>query len=262
MHKYKGFPKEVERKHLPNNCKAFLNYKNSANSFYFLKQIQPSGCDNYGVDDDGHIPLDSDKEWNFYDADNNPYFRELPGYRDYVGSENVTLFARKRIEFKSNRDVCSTFNYQSLKDVANDLNVFENLRLACNITSYALFSIAVLILILVGFQKGRPSTVVAGLVSVASMNAIILVILCAVALSYISAIDSNSGLMNEVANNDCFKIQGYNTLFKNLQNYILVSYPDEKSYNSTNLIISVSFFAMSFVLIIVMVTCQCISKHF
>ena len=167
--------------------------------------------------------------------------------------QNISLYSKNLPLLKDGKLGCRSFDYSSGDSFEEfDLSSFNNMRIICNIS----FLIMTLV-ILIGycpfffgetkcFSRGchvfPPKRFMFANIYVVSLSiilSVIIIIVCANAISNSSKFKQNIKLINDLSEANCFEYESYNTIFSETNAYIMKSFGPRYGFNTANLIISI-----------------------
>ena len=176
------------------------------------------------------------------------YFYNLPGYREFVGTEKISLYAQYKPAFKKEKMYCGSYDFASSKLLNGETDTFEKIRLSANIIVFIFCSLTMIgFLIVTGktcldgrdFDTSGFKELTLVMAGASAFYALIGLILCIVGSVYAKKVNENSQLLIDLGEADCFVNENLNRVFSNMQEYLLYGFRDSVDFNAGNLILNI-----------------------
>jgi len=188
-----------------------------------LKAI-PNNCQNYGSDPSIYTQIDTQREWIFYEQNNIQYVIAGLNLENYTSNDSASLYSVIRTV-----NSCPQGNFLIDSD-DSDITSFISLRNGANI--YGLIAICGVLIMLfihffgiIGEKKPADSIVIS---SILLVFIFVEEIMCPISLNYLGKIVKNDQFLNTMISSQCFQNSGYNSLFQDYGDQILID--SKKSY--------------------------------
>ena len=210
------------------------------NNLDFLKTVADN-CRNYGSDDNIYSQIDIQQEWDYYDQNNLKYIMAGLSLENYISHETALLYAVTRTA-----NSCPSGNFMIDSD---NSDIFSFLTLRNGANTYGLVYICITLIIffihILGLICGERKLVDSIVISLILLVFIFVEgIMCPISLSYLGKIVKNDNFLNKIISAQCFQIDGYNRLFQDYGDEILIDSSQSYRFIHTILYFSLVVFLL------------------
>ena len=196
-------------------CLSTNNRPKNANSYYYpLLNNIPTGCGNYGSDE-GAATLDTQLELQLYRDNGLSNVLSLPKFTEYILDQQVSLFARPRIQFNTNIDTCLQLDSTYFEQASSGIDTAG--KVVSFLTLFSMVFAGVSGILALNILKGRNPLHLwearKNLNIFAFLSVTVVMVLVLVTLLKLTAaekqVQSGAEYFNGIQNSQCFQNANY-----------------------------------------------------